>query len=119
MWLRNYELGEERSCLLTDQHTSRGWEASHILVIALDRQGLENLVMRTVGFCALVRDGATSDPDSKTNNLHPSGLAERDSSRGVEEPTITVSDPGPVPEEPSFPEMFPETFLVGGVPPYE
>ena len=56
MWLRNYELGEERSCLITDQHTSRGWEASHILVIALDRQGLENLVMRAVGFCALVRD---------------------------------------------------------------
>jgi len=54
-WLENRRNGEEKRCLITDHHVSRGWEASHTLVIALTEDGLENLVMRTVGYCALVK----------------------------------------------------------------
>ena len=50
---------EETRCLLLDEQVSRGWEASHLLlVVALGGGGLEvagNLVMGTIGFCAIVR----------------------------------------------------------------
>ena len=55
-WLRRRRSGEERRCLVTDYHVSRGWEASHLLVVALYPGSFwENLVMRAVGYCALVR----------------------------------------------------------------
>ena len=54
-WLTDQKTGEARPCLITDHHTSRGWEAIHVVVIALTNYGMENLVMRTIGFCALVR----------------------------------------------------------------
>ena len=55
-WLRRRRSGEEKRVLIADQNVSRGWEASHILVVELYESGLENLVMRTVGFCALVKN---------------------------------------------------------------
>ena len=54
-WLRRRRIGEEEKCLITDEQVSRGWEASHTLVVALGGYGLENLVMRTLGYCALVK----------------------------------------------------------------
>ena len=61
-WLRRRRNGEEKRCLIIDSAVSRGWEASHALVFALYRTGLENLVMRTVGYCALVK-GVSIDSD--------------------------------------------------------
>ena len=46
---------EEERVLIADQDVSRGWECSHVLVVDLEGVGLENLVMRTVGYCALVK----------------------------------------------------------------
>ena len=46
---------EEKRCLILDLDVSRGWEASHVLVVALVATGFENLVMRAVGYCALVK----------------------------------------------------------------
>ena len=54
-WLRRRRIREEEKCLITDEQVSRGWEASHTLVVALGGYGLENLVMRTLGYCALVK----------------------------------------------------------------
>ena len=55
-WLRRKRSGEEKRCLIADNVVSRGWEASHVLVVDLSGKGfLENLVMRTIGFCALVK----------------------------------------------------------------
>ena len=45
--------------LIADQDVSRGWECSHVLVVDLAtviESGLENLVMRTVGYCAIVKN---------------------------------------------------------------
>ena len=53
-WLRRRRSGEEKRVLILDEDASRGWEASHLMVVALTRTGWENLVMRTVGYCALV-----------------------------------------------------------------
>ena len=53
-WLRRRRSGKEERCLILDFHVIRGWEASHLLVVALYGTGLENLVMRAVGYCALV-----------------------------------------------------------------
>ena len=55
-WLSKKRRGEETRALITDKDASRGWEASSVLVIVLGRSGdgLENLVMRAVGYCALV-----------------------------------------------------------------
>ena len=47
--------GEEERVLIADDDVSRGWECSHVLVVDLRGGGLENLVMRTVGYCALVK----------------------------------------------------------------
>ena len=44
----------EERVLITDEEVSRGWECSHVLVV--DSYGRENLVMRTVGYCALVKE---------------------------------------------------------------
>ena len=55
-WLRRKRSREEERCLITDEYMSRGWEASHLLVVAFySTGGWENLVMRTVGYCALVK----------------------------------------------------------------
>ena len=56
-WIRKRRSGEEERVLIADQDVSRGWECSHVLVVNLHGGGLENLVMRTVGYCALVREG--------------------------------------------------------------
>ena len=45
----------EERVLITDEEVSRGWECSHVLVVDLGGRGLENFVMRTVGYCALVK----------------------------------------------------------------
>ena len=54
-WLRSRRRGEEKRCLITDEEAIWGWEASHTLVVAMGRYGWENLVMRTVGYCVLVK----------------------------------------------------------------
>ena len=54
-WLRRRRSGEEERVLILDDQVSRGWEASHLLVVALHSLGWENLVMRAVGYCALVK----------------------------------------------------------------
>ena len=54
-WLRKRRIGEEMRCLICDNNAIRGWEASHLLVVALQELALENLVMRTMGYCALVK----------------------------------------------------------------
>ena len=54
-WIRKRRSGEEERVLIADQNVSRGWEASHVLVVDLVGTGLGNLVMRTVGYCALVK----------------------------------------------------------------
>ena len=45
--------GEERRVLVTDEYISRGWEAPAVMVIGEYRT--ENLVMRTSGFCFLIK----------------------------------------------------------------
>ena len=54
-WIRKRRSGEEERVLIADEDVSRGWECSHVLVVDLRGNGLENLVMRTVGYCALVK----------------------------------------------------------------
>ena len=54
-WLRSRRRGEEKRCLITDEEAIWGWEASHTLVVAMGGYGWENLVMRTVGYCVLVK----------------------------------------------------------------
>ena len=56
-WLRRRRSGKEERVLIADDHVSRGWESSHVLVVDLDGyvDGPENLVMRTVGYCTLVK----------------------------------------------------------------
>ena len=56
-WLRRRRSGKEekRKCLVTDRGVTRGWEASHVLVVDFKGLGWENLVMRTVGHCTIVR----------------------------------------------------------------
>ena len=56
-WIRKRRSGEEERVLIADEDVSRGWECSHVLVVDLGGEGgLENLVMRTVGYCALVKE---------------------------------------------------------------
>ena len=55
-WLKRRRSRKEKRCLIADGFGSRGWEASHVMVVDLYGLGpMENLVMRTVGFCALVK----------------------------------------------------------------
>ena len=63
-WLRRRRSGEEERVLFLDQEVIRGWEASHIQVVNLYGTGLENLVMRAVGYCALVKAIYMSDSDT-------------------------------------------------------
>ena len=53
--MRRRRSGEEKRCLIADGYVSRGWEASHVMVVELGGVSFENLVMRTIGFCALVK----------------------------------------------------------------
>ena len=46
---------EKRKCLVTDRGVIRGWKASHDLVVDFKGLGWENLVMRTIGHCTIVR----------------------------------------------------------------
>lgn len=55
-WLRRRRSGKEERVLILDQQVIRGWEASHLLVVNLYGDGLENLIMRAVGYCALVSE---------------------------------------------------------------
>ena len=67
-WLRRRRSGEEERVLFLDQHVTRGWEASHLLVVALNGSGLENLVMRAVGYCTLVKAAGIDYYDSDINS---------------------------------------------------
>ena len=58
-WLRRRRSGEEKRVLFLDNDVSRGWEASHVMVV--HQYAMENLVMRTIGFCALVQARDSSD----------------------------------------------------------
>merc|ERR1712130_758717 len=49
-WLRRRRSGKEERVLILDPDVIRGWEASHLLVVNLKGGGLENLVMRAVGY---------------------------------------------------------------------
>ena len=56
-WLRRRRSGEkEERVLILDADVLRGWEASHILVVDFFGGGLENLVMRAVGYCTIVKE---------------------------------------------------------------
>ena len=67
-WLRRRRSGEEERVLILDPEVIRGWEASHLLVVTLDGGCFENLVMRAVGYCSIVKladiDSDDSDIDS-------------------------------------------------------
>ena len=52
-WLKRWKRGEERRALVTDEFISRGWEAPAVMVVGSER--LENLVMRTCGFCLMIK----------------------------------------------------------------
>ena len=54
-WLRRRRSGEEERVLFLDREVIRGWEASHLLVVAFRAFGYENLIMRAVGYCAIVK----------------------------------------------------------------
>ena len=52
-WVRRWKKGEEARVLVTEDCITRGWEAKELTAIGLTRT--ENLVMRTCGFCILVK----------------------------------------------------------------
>ena len=52
-WLRRWKRGEETRLIITDQNISRGFEAKDLVVIG--QYNTENLVMRTCGFCFLIK----------------------------------------------------------------
>ena len=52
-WARRWKRGEETRALVTDEYLSRGWECKETLVVSDSH--IENLVMRTCGFCFLVK----------------------------------------------------------------
>ena len=70
-WLMRRRSGkEEKRCLIADERVIRGWEASHVMIVKLYGDGdTENLVMRTIGFCALVKqaDDPNDDFDSDSD----------------------------------------------------
>ena len=51
---KEMEEGEERRALVTDQSMSRGWGAPAVLIIKFG--GKENMVMRSISFCALIEE---------------------------------------------------------------
>ena len=55
-WLRRRRSGEkEERVLILDNNVIWGWEASHLLVVHLLGSGLENFIMRAVGYCCIVK----------------------------------------------------------------
>ena len=52
-WVSKWKRGDEKRALVIDDVMSRGWEASAVL--AIGAQNAENLVMRTCGFCLLIK----------------------------------------------------------------
>ena len=52
-WLKRWKRKEEKRALVTDDEISRGWEAPAVMVIG--KYNTENLVMRTCGFCYLIK----------------------------------------------------------------
>ena len=52
-WLQKWKRAGERRALVTDVEISRGWEAPAVMAIGEFRT--ENLVMRTCGFCFLIK----------------------------------------------------------------
>ena len=52
-WVSRWKRGDETRLLITDQWISRGFEAKELLVVGQVRT--ENLVMRTCGFCFLIK----------------------------------------------------------------
>ena len=56
-WLRRRRSREEERVLILDEDVIRGWEASHVVVVVDGRRddSFENLIMRAVGYCALVK----------------------------------------------------------------
>ena len=52
-WLKKWKRGKEKRALVTDEVISRGWEGSAVL--AIGSKETENLVMRTCGFCFLIK----------------------------------------------------------------
>ena len=51
--MSRWKRGDETRLLITDEDISRGFEAKELVVIAKFRT--ENLVMRTCGFCFLIK----------------------------------------------------------------
>ena len=66
-WLRRRRSGEEERVLILDHEVIRVWEASHLLVVSLFGRGLENLVMRAVGYCCIVKK-VDSDSDGSVSS---------------------------------------------------
>ena len=54
-WVRKWKKGEETRALVTDSFISRGWEAKELM--AIGDYYTENTVMRTCGFCFLIKIG--------------------------------------------------------------
>ena len=52
-WVKRWKRKEERRALVTDDRISRGWEAPAVMVIG--ETNTKNLVMRTCGFCFLIK----------------------------------------------------------------
>ena len=52
-WLSGWKSGQEARLLIVDERISRGWEAKEVLVIG--GFSTANLVMRTCGFCFLIK----------------------------------------------------------------
>ena len=52
-WLRRWKREEEKRALVTDENISRGWEAPAVMAIGIRKA--DNLVMRTCGFCFLIK----------------------------------------------------------------
>ena len=52
-WVMKWKRKEERRALVADDEISRGWEAPAVMVIG--EYNTENLVMRTCGFCLLIK----------------------------------------------------------------
>jgi len=82
-WLRRKRSGEEERVLIAGQDVSRGWECSHVLVAFLYEHGLENLVMRTVGYCALVKKAPSVHSDSD-GSVHTENLGDHNCDELVE-----------------------------------
>merc|ERR1712004_417371 len=68
-WIRKRRSGEEERVLIADQRVSRGWECSHVLVVDFYGRGMENLVLRTVGYCALVKEAPSEDSEIDSLNF--------------------------------------------------